>query len=109
MPSRLPPSRAHRLDYEAAGVKQVYAVGLLKGAFVVVPDMTRRMTVPTVVDFMAASSYGSSTESSGTVKIKKDLDFDPVGKDILIIEDLIDTGAFECSSVRARGRGRGEE
>jgi hypoxanthine phosphoribosyltransferase len=86
----------------------VYAVGLLKGAFVVVPDMTRRMTVPTVVDFMAASSYGSSTESSGTVKIKKDLDFDPEGKDILIIEDLIDTGAFGCSGTGVGGGGGGE-
>eukprot|EP00947_MAST-08B_sp_MAST-8B-sp1_P003178 g3178.t1 len=78
--------------YKRDGVEVVYAVGLLKGAFVVVPDLTRQLSLPTVVDFMAVSSYGNSTESSGAVKIKKDLGFDPVGKDILIIEDLIDTG-----------------
>ena len=71
----------------------IMVVGLLKGAFLAVADVARHLTIPNVVDFMVASSYGGkSTTSSGTVRLKKDLDIDPAGKSIVIVEDLIDTG-----------------
>eukprot|EP00657_Telonema_sp_P-1_P006013 TRINITY_DN23936_c0_g1_i2.p1 TRINITY_DN23936_c0_g1~~TRINITY_DN23936_c0_g1_i2.p1 ORF type:complete len:138 (+),score=21.39 TRINITY_DN23936_c0_g1_i2:245-658(+) len=58
----------------------------------VLADIARHLTVPNMVDFIAVSSYGSGTESSGSVKLKKDLAIDPSGKHIVIVEDLIDTG-----------------
>eukprot|EP00747_Dinoflagellata_sp_TGD_P162560 gnl/TRDRNA2_/TRDRNA2_180278_c0_seq1.p1 gnl/TRDRNA2_/TRDRNA2_180278_c0~~gnl/TRDRNA2_/TRDRNA2_180278_c0_seq1.p1 ORF type:complete len:230 (-),score=59.93 gnl/TRDRNA2_/TRDRNA2_180278_c0_seq1:96-785(-) len=70
----------------------VVVVGLLTGAFMAVADVARHLTLPNTVDFVAASSYGSGTSSSGTVKLKKDLSHDPQGKNIVIVEDLIDTG-----------------
>jgi len=89
----------------------ILCVGLLKGAFVFTSDLCRHLTVPYVIDFMVVSSYGSGTKSSGSVKLKKDLDIDPSGKHILILEDLIDTGTTlawikthlqtkDCASVR---------
>eukprot|EP00656_Telonema_subtile_P029858 TRINITY_DN32920_c0_g2_i2.p1 TRINITY_DN32920_c0_g2~~TRINITY_DN32920_c0_g2_i2.p1 ORF type:complete len:187 (+),score=51.30 TRINITY_DN32920_c0_g2_i2:88-648(+) len=72
--------------------QEVIVVGLLKGAFLVLADVARHLTVPNMVDFIAVSSYGSGKESSGSVKLKKDLSIDPAGKHIIIIEDLIDTG-----------------
>ncbi len=65
---------------------------ILKGASVFMVDLAKRITVPVYMDFMSVSSYGSGTESSGIVKINKDLDDPIVGKDVLIIEDIIDTG-----------------
>ena len=76
-------------DYEG---ESVLVVGLLKGAFIAVADVARNLTVPNQIDFMVASSYGHGTETSGVIKLKKDLDVDPSGKNILIVEDLIDTG-----------------
>lgn len=76
-------------DYKG---KRVLCVGLLTGAFVFLTDLLRHFTVPYEVDFMVVSSYGRGTTSSGSVKLKKDLSIDPQGRDILIIEDLIDTG-----------------
>jgi len=75
-----------------AGSKPILCVGLLTGAFIFVADLLRRLTVPYEVDFMVVSSYGSGTTSSGSVKLKKDMSIDPHGRDVLIIEDLIDTG-----------------
>jgi hypoxanthine phosphoribosyltransferase len=71
----------------------ILVVGLLKGAFLAVADVAKRLTVPNKIDFLVASSYGgTATTSSGTVRLKKDLDIDPANKHILIVEDLIDTG-----------------
>ena len=67
-------------------------VGVLKGSVVFTSDLLKYITVPCVLDFMAVSSYGLSSESSGIVKIIKDLDYDIEGKDLLIIEDIVDTG-----------------
>lgn len=72
--------------------KDVTVIGVLKGANIFLSDLIRKMDIPVTVDFIAVSSYGHSTESSGVVKINKDLDFSIEDKDILIIEDIIDSG-----------------
>lgn len=65
---------------------------VLKGAFVFMADLVKQITVPLELDFMAVSSYGASTKSSGVVRIIKDLDVSVEGRDVLIVEDIIDTG-----------------
>lgn len=77
-------------DYEG---QDVLLVGILKGASVFVADLMRKIELNVNIDFMSVSSYGSGTESSGTVKILKDLDVDIEGKNVLIVEDIIDSGA----------------
>lgn len=72
--------------------EEIFAVCILKGAVHFYSDLVRAIDVPVQLDFMAASSYGASTKSSGTVKILKDLDFSVEGKHVLIIEDIIDSG-----------------
>ncbi|OJV64619.1 MAG: hypoxanthine phosphoribosyltransferase [Clostridiales bacterium 38-18] len=72
--------------------KELLLVGVLKGANVFMCDLMREISFPIQIDFIAASSYGHSTESSGVVKILKDLDFGIEGKHVLIVEDIIDTG-----------------
>lgn len=76
-------------DYEG---KKLVVVGILKGAVLFLSDLIREITVPLTLDFMAVSSYGSSTESSGVVRILKDLDKSIENKDVLIVEDIIDSG-----------------
>lgn len=70
----------------------VCLVGTLRGAVMWMAELMKNITCDTVIDFVMASSYGSGTESSGNVKIKKDLDTDIAGKNVIIIEDIIDTG-----------------
>ena len=72
--------------------KDVLLVGILKGSVIFMADLMREIDVPCNIDFMAVSSYGNGTESSGRVKINKDLDNDIQGKDIIIIEDILDSG-----------------
>ncbi|MGX7825703.1 hypoxanthine phosphoribosyltransferase [Actinokineospora sp. 24-640] len=67
-------------------------VGVLKGAVMFMTDLARALPVPVQLEFMAVSSYGSSTSSSGVVRILKDLDRDIAGRDVLIVEDIIDSG-----------------
>jgi hypoxanthine phosphoribosyltransferase len=76
-------------DYEG---RDLVLVGVLKGAVLFLADLMRFLTVPCEVDFMAVSSYGSSTDSSGVVRILKDLDASIEGRDVLIVEDIIDSG-----------------
>ena len=76
-------------DYEG---KDLLLVGILKGAFVVMADLARHITIPVEFDFMAVSSYGSSTKSSGVVRIMKDLDQEIADRHVLIVEDIVDTG-----------------
>ncbi|NLN14428.1 MAG: hypoxanthine phosphoribosyltransferase [Tissierellia bacterium] len=76
-------------DYEG---KNLLVVGILKGAVIFMAELCKHIDLPIMIDFMAVSSYGSSTESTGEVKIIKDLDFSVEGKDVLIVEDIIDTG-----------------
>lgn len=82
---------AAEIDRDYAG-KEVLLVGVLKGAIFVMADLARRLTIPTAMDFMACSSYGSSTTSSGTVRILKDLDADIAGQHVIIVEDIVDSG-----------------
>ena len=67
-------------------------VGVLKGAFVFMSDLARQIDLPVEVDFMAVASYGSSTKTSGIVRIVKDLDIDLTGRDVLLVEDIVDSG-----------------
>jgi len=67
-------------------------VGVLKGAFVFMSDLARCIDLPVEVDFMAVASYGSSTKTSGIVRIVKDLDLDLVDRHVLIVEDIVDSG-----------------
>ncbi len=72
--------------------KDLVMVGLLRGSFVFMADLARAIELPHEVDFMTASSYGNTMESSRDVRILKDLDDDIKGKDVLLVEDIIDTG-----------------
>lgn len=76
-------------DYEN---QELLVVGVLKGAFVFVSDLVRNINLDLSIDFMAVSSYGMSTQSSGVVKINKDIEMDIMGKNVIIVEDIIDTG-----------------
>lgn len=80
-------------DHRAAGGEQdLLLVTVLKGAVMFVTDLARTIPVPTQLEFMAVSSYGSSTSSSGVVRILKDLDRDIHDRDVLIVEDIVDSG-----------------
>ena len=72
--------------------KKLVLVSVLKGSVVFMADLMRAITIPCTIDFMSVSSYGSGTESSGRVKIIKDLDESVEGKDIIIVEDILDSG-----------------
>ena len=72
--------------------KDLYVVGILKGSFIFMADLVREISLPLLVDFMSVSSYGRNAKSNGEVKILKDLDFSVEGRDILIVEDIIDSG-----------------
>lgn len=67
-------------------------VGVLKGAFVLIADLARRIELPVTFDFMAVASYGAATQSSGVVRILKDLDIDLAGRHVLVVEDIVDSG-----------------
>ncbi len=82
---------ARQIEADYAG-KPLLVVGLLKGAVNFMVDLTRAMQRPVAIDFMAVSSYGASTESSGIVRIEKDLNDSIEGKHVLIVEDIVDTG-----------------
>ncbi|MDK2784673.1 MAG: hypoxanthine phosphoribosyltransferase [Bacillota bacterium] len=72
--------------------KSLFLVGILKGAVIFLGELAQRIDLPATFDFMAVSSYGSATESSGVVRILKDLDESLEGRHVLIVEDIIDTG-----------------
>lgn len=76
-------------DYKG---KDLLIVGILKGSVMFASELIKNVTVPTEIDFMAVSSYGSSSETTGVVRILKDLDHSIEGKDIIIVEDIIDSG-----------------
>lgn len=76
-------------DYEG---REVLVIGILKGAVLFIADLVRHLSVPCELDFMAVSSYGASTHSSGVVRIMKDLDGPIAGRHVLLVEDVIDSG-----------------
>ena len=77
------------LDY--AG-RDLLLIGILKGAFVMMADLSRHIRLPVETDFMAVASYGAATKTSGVVRILKDLDHDLEGRDVLLVEDIVDSG-----------------
>ncbi|HYX79216.1 MAG TPA: hypoxanthine phosphoribosyltransferase [Actinomycetota bacterium] len=72
--------------------RDVLLIGVLKGAFVVMADLARYIRLPVEFDFMAVASYGAATQTSGVVRILKDLDHDLEGRDVLLVEDIVDSG-----------------
>lgn len=89
-------------DYQG---KDLLIVGILKGSVLFASELIKNVTIPCEIDFMAVSSYGSSTETSGVVRILKDLDHSIEGKDIIIVEDIIDSGVtldYLLKYLRAR-------
>ena len=80
-----------RITADYAG-RQPLLVGVLKGAFVFMSDLARAIDLPVEIDFMAVSSYGSGTTSSGVVRIVKDLETDIEGRDVILVEDIVDSG-----------------
>ena len=80
-----------RITADYAG-SQLLLVGVLKGAFVVMADLARNIRLPLEFDFMAVASYGTATKTSGVVRILKDLDHELEGRDVLLVEDIVDSG-----------------
>ncbi|HVE68257.1 MAG TPA: hypoxanthine phosphoribosyltransferase [Solirubrobacteraceae bacterium] len=99
----------HRVKQLGAEIAADYAdrnpllVGVLKGAVFFLSDLMRRIDIPCEVDFMAVASYGSSTDSSGVVRILKDLDTTIEGRDVLIVEDIVDSGLTLQYLLRSLG------
>ncbi len=89
-------------DYEG---RDLLVVAVLKGAFIVMADLARAIELPVQFDFMAVSSYGAATQTSGVVRILKDLDQEIAGRDVLVVEDIIDSGLtlnYLLKSLRVR-------
>jgi hypoxanthine phosphoribosyltransferase len=96
---------AKQIDSHYTG-KDLLLVGVLKGAVMFMADISRALESRVQMDWMAVSSYGSGTTSSGVVRILKDLDSDVLGKDVLIVEDIVDSGltlSWLVSNLEARG------
>jgi hypoxanthine phosphoribosyltransferase len=102
----------HRITEMAAEVSRDYhgrdllLIGVLKGAVFFLADLMRQLAIPCEVDFMAVASYGSSTDSSGVVRILKDLDAPLEGRNVLIVEDIVDSGLtlqYLMRTLQARG------
>ncbi len=92
------------ISKEYAG-KEILMIGVLRGAVMFMADLARAITVPVMIDFMAVSSYGTSTSSSGIVRILKDLDEEVAGKHVLIVEDIIDSGltlSYSVDNIKSR-------
>jgi hypoxanthine phosphoribosyltransferase len=96
---------AAEVDRDYAG-KEVLLVGVLNGAVMIMADLSRALSVHCRMDWMAISSYGSGTKSSGVVRILKDLSTDIAGMDVLVVEDIVDTGltlSYLISNLQSRG------
>jgi hypoxanthine phosphoribosyltransferase len=96
---------AAEIDRDYAG-KDLLLVGVLNGAVMVMADLSRALSIHCRMDWMAVSSYGSGSQSSGVVRILKDLSSDVTGLDVLVVEDIIDTGltlSYLVSNLRSRG------
>ena len=96
---------AEQVDADYAG-RDLLLVGVLKGAIMVMADLARRLSLPVQMDWMAVSSYGAGTTSSGVVRILKDLDTDLSGRHVLVVEDIVDSGltlSWLLSNLRSRG------
>ena len=99
---------AKQISDDYAG-KEIHLICILKGSVFFTCELAKRITVPVTLDFMSVSSYGNDTKSSGVVKIVKDLDEPLEGKDVLIVEDIIDSGrslAYLVEILKSRNPGR---
>jgi hypoxanthine phosphoribosyltransferase len=97
---------ADELSRDYTGAQQLHLVCVLKGAFVFLADLVRAVDKPTTIDFLAVSSYAKGTTSTGEVRLLKDLDAALDGRDVLIVEDIVDTGLtlqYLQEILRARG------
>lgn len=86
--------------------KNVHLIGILKGGSFFMCELAKRITVPVTIDFMSASSYGTETQSGGIVKVLKDLDQPIIGKNVIVVEDIIDTGrtlSYLLELIRSKG------
>jgi len=83
---------SHEIETEFAGTEKLVVVGLLRGSFIFIADLVRELDLPVEVDFVETSSYGNAMESSREVRILKDLRGDIAGRDVLVVEDIVDTG-----------------
>ena len=83
---------AREINHHFAQSRKLIVIGLLRGSFIFIADLVRRLDLPVEVDFMTVSSYGRAMQSSREVRILKDLDGDIAGADVLVVEDIIDTG-----------------
>lgn len=96
---------AAQISKDYAG-RKILVIGVLKGAIFFISDLVRQLSVACELDFMAVSSYGASTHSSGVVRILKDLDIPIAGRDVLIVEDVIDSGltlSYLLKNLTSRG------
>ena len=82
---------ASRISHDYAG-RELIIIGILKGAFIFMADLIRELSIPCMIDFVRAASYGAGQETSGKVVMTKDIETSIKGKDILIVEDIVDTG-----------------
>lgn len=82
---------ASQIDNDYQG-KEIMMIAVLKGSFLFVADLVRAVETPTVVDFVRLASYGSATQSSGIIEVRKDLEMSIKGKDVLVVEDIVDSG-----------------
>lgn len=92
-----------------AGTDKLVLIGLLRGSFIFIADLARRLSVPVEIDFIEASSYGNATESAREVRILKDLRGEIEGRDVLVVEDIVDTGhtlAHVLAILRTRSPAR---
>lgn len=84
-------SLAAEIDHDYQG-REILMIAVLKGSFLFVADLIRAVKAPTVIDFVRLASYGSATQSSGIIEVRKDLEMSIKGKDVLIVEDIVDSG-----------------
>ena len=82
---------AKEINRDYAG-REILVVGILKGSFLFIADLVRQLTVPVTIDFMRLASYGTETQSSGIVELRKDIELPVQGRDLLIVEDIVDSG-----------------
>lgn len=96
---------ARRISADYAG-RPLVLIGVLKGAFIFMADLVRRLTIPVAIDFVGTSSYGEQTVSSGNVRLTREIGIDVRGKDVLIVEDIVDTGqTIACLVAHVRSLG----
>lgn len=110
MPELIPILKKEEIDQRVAEIarkisadysgRDLVLVGILKGAFVFLSDLMRALTIPVQIDFICASSYGCGTTSSGNIQLTKGLDLDIKNKDVLIVEDIVDTGLTLSCLIR---------